>query len=85
MITGESTLTTAFVTKWDVTTGELLARNLSGDFALGETIYNGSGTTYVLNTIDYDDDDVVNTGDEIQTYSDSSILDFTEINPFGEV
>ncbi len=24
-------------------------------------------------------------GDEIQTYSDSSILDFTEINPFGEV
>ena len=85
MITGESTLTTAFVTKWDQPTGELLARNLSGDFALGETIYNGSGTTYVLNTIDYDDDDVVNTGDEIQTYSDSSILDFTEINPFGEV
>ena len=85
IITGESSLSTAFVTKWTAPTGELLARNLSDNFAVGETIYNGSGTTYVLNTIDYDDDDVVNTGDEIQTYSDSSILDFTEINPFGEV
>ena len=40
---------------------------------------------FVLNNINYDDDDVVNSGDEIQTFSDSSILDFTEINPFGEV
>ena len=85
MITGESSLSTAFVTKWDAPTGVLLARNLSDNFAVGETVYNGSGTTYVLNNINYDDDDVVNSGDEIQTYSDSSILDFTEINPFGEV
>ena len=87
MITGASSLTTAFVSKWDTTTNTLLAKSLSGDFAVGEQISNvGYGTAvYVLDSIDYDDDDAVNTGDEIQVYSDTSILDFTEINPFGEV
>ena len=85
IITGQSSLTTAFVTNWDKPTGTLLARNLSDKFAVGETITNGDGAAYVLNNINYDDDDVVNTGDEIQSFSDSSILDFTEINPFGEV
>ena len=87
VITGESSLTTAFVTKWDTTTNTLLARNLSGNFAVGENITNvGYGTAvYALDSIDYDDDDVYNTGDEIQTLSSTSILDFTEKNPFGEV
>ena len=87
IITGESSLTTAFVTKWDTATNTLLARNLSGDFAVGENISNiGFGTAqYALDSIDYDDDDAYNSGDEIETISDSSILDFTERNPFGEV
>ena len=85
IITGSSSLSTAFVTNWDVTTGTLLARNLSKKFSVGEVITGTSGAQYVLNNINYDDDDVVNTGDEIQTFSDSSILDFTERNPFGEV
>ena len=87
IITGESSLTTAFVTKWDTATNTLLARNLSGDFAVGENISNiGFGTAqYALDSIDYDDDDVQNTGDEIETSSSSSVLDFTERNPFGEV
>ena len=87
MITGSSSLTTAFVSKWDTSTNTLLAKSLSGDFAVGEQISNvGYGTAvYVLDSIDYDDDDAVNTGDEIQVYSDTSILDFTERNPFGEV
>ena len=85
VITGSSSLTTAFVTKWDKPTGTLLARNLSDNFSVGETIYTSTGAAYILNSIDYDDDDVVNTGDEIQTFSDTSILDFTEQNPFGEV
>ena len=85
MITGASSLTTAFVTKWDKPTGTLLARNLSDNFAVGETIYTSKGAAYILNSIDYDDDDVVNTGDEIEVYADTSILDFTEKNPFGEV
>ena len=85
-IVGSFSSTTAFVTDWNVTTGTLLARNLTGQFSVGETISNQKGTAaYVLNNINYDDDDVVNSGDEIQTFSDSSILDFTEINPFGEV
>jgi len=85
IITGHSSLTTAFVTNWNKPTGTLLARNLSDKFTVGETITNNNGAAYVLNSINYDDDDVVNTGDEIQSFSDSSILDFTEINPFGEV
>ena len=85
MITGASSLTTAFVTKWDKPTGTLLARNLSDNFSVGETIYTNAGAAYILNSIDYDDDDVVNTGDEIEVYADTSILDFTEQNPFGEV
>ena len=87
IITGESSLTTAFVTDWDTATNTLLARNLSGDFAVGENISNiGFGTAqYALDSIDYDDDDAYNSGDEIETRSDSSILDFTERNPFGEV
>ena len=85
MITGASSLTTAFVTKWNQPDGILLARNLSDNFAVGETIYTNKGAAYVLNSIDYDDDDVVNTGDEIEVYADTSILDFTEKNPFGEV
>ena len=88
IITGESTLTTAFVTKWDTTTNTLLARNLSGDFAIGEIVKHavGYGTAvYALDSINYDDDDAYNSGDEIETRSDSGILDFTERNPFGEV
>ena len=84
-IVGSSSSTSAFVTDWDNPTGKLLARNLTGQFSVGETITNNKGAAYVLNSINYDDDDVVNSGDEIQTFSDSSILDFTEINPFGEV
>jgi len=87
IITGESSLTTAFVTKWDTTTNTLLARNLSGDFAVGENITNvGFGTAvYSLDSINYNDDDSYNTGDEIETLSTTSVLDFTEKNPFGEV
>ena len=87
IITGESSLTTAFVTKWDTSTNTLLAKNLSGDFAVGENITNvGYGTAvYSLDSINYDDDDAYNTGDEIETLSTTSVLDFTEKNPFGEV
>ena len=87
IITGESSLTTAFVTKWDTETNTLLARNLSGDFAVGENIVNvGYGTAvYTLDSIDYNDDDAYETSDEIQNLSSTSILDFTERNPFGEV
>ena len=87
MITGQSSLTTAFVSKWDTSTNTLLAKHLSGEFAVGEVISNvGFGSAlYVLNNINYDDDDSYNTGDTIEVRSDTSVLDFTERNPFGEV
>ena len=87
MIDQLSCLTTAFVTKWDTSTNTLLAKHLSGEFSVGEVISNvGFGSAlYVLNSIDYDDDDPYNTGDTIEVRSDTSILDFTERNPFGEV
>ena len=85
MITGASSLTTAFVAQWDQPNRTLLAKNLSGNFAVGEQITSTGNAIYRLDSIDYNDDDNFESGDEIQTYSDSSILDFTEVNPFGEV
>ena len=54
---------------------------------MGENIVNvGYGTAvYTLDSIDYNDDDAYETSDEIQNLSSTSILDFTERNPFGEV
>ena len=87
IIKGQTSLSTAFVTSWDAPTLTLKARNLSGDFQVGELIVDNEGSAYRLNTVDYNDDDFApdyNSGDTIQSEADS-ILDFTEKNPFGEV
>lgn len=87
IIKGQSSFSTAFVTSWDAPNLTLKARNLSGDFLVGELIVDNEGSAYRLNTIDYNDDDFApsyNSGDTIQNEADS-ILDFTEKNPFGEV
>lgn len=84
-IQGRTSLSTAFVTSYDAPTLTLTARNLSGNFSVGELIVNNDGAQYRLNTINYDDtDDAFNSGVTIETEADS-ILDFTEKNPFGEV
>jgi Virus neck protein len=88
IIKGVSTGTTAFVMSWNQPTLTLTARNLTGIFAPGEMIL-GAGTTsgsvaYMLNTINYDDDDPYENNQEIQSAS-NLILDFSENNPFGEV
>lgn len=88
LIRGVSTGTTAYVTSWDRPTLTLGIRNLTGKFAIGETIV-GQGTTtqsvaYVLNKVNYDDDDPYEQNQEIQAVS-NEILDFSETNPFGEV
>lgn len=88
IIRGVSTGTTAFVASWDNPTLTMRARNLTGRFAPGEIII-GAGTTfdsvaYTLNTINYDDDDPFEQNQEIQSAA-STILDFSESNPFGEV
>lgn len=88
IIRGVSTGTTAFAASWDNPTLTMRARNLTGRFAPGEMII-GAGTTYssvayILNTINYDDDDPFEQNQEIQSAA-STILDFSENNPFGEV
>lgn len=88
IIRGVSTGTTAFVISWNQPTLTLSARNLTGRFAPGEMIL-GAGTTsgsvaYILNTINYDDDDPYEQNQEIQSAS-NLILDFSENNPFGEI
>ena len=89
VIKGSSSLTTAFVSSWDASTNTLLARNLSGQFSGGETITVevgvSTGASYTLNSIDYDDDDAFNDSETIEYISDTSIVDFTEQNPFGEI
>ena len=84
IITGQSSLTTAFVTSWDAPSLTLTARNLAGDFNVGELIVDNEGSAYRLHSIDYDDNDAYNSGDDIQVEADD-ILNFTEKNPFGEV
>jgi len=85
IITGQSSLSTAFVTSWNASTLTVTARNISNDFQVGELIVDNEGSAYRLNTIDYDDtEDEFNTGDVIQSEA-NGILDFTEKNPFGEV
>ena len=61
----------------------LTARNLAGDFNVGELIVDNEGSAYRLHSIDYDDNDAYNS-DDIQVEADD-ILNFTEKNPFGEV
>jgi hypothetical protein len=87
-IRGVSTGTTAFVASWNQPTLTMRARNLTGRFAPGEMVL-GAGTTsnsvaYILNTINYDDDDPFEQNQELQSAS-NEILDFSENNPFGEV
>ena len=85
VITGQSSLSTAFVTGVNASTLTLTERNISNDFQLGELIVDNEGSAYRLNTIDYDDtEEEFNTGDVIEIEADG-ILDFTEKNPFGEV
>ena len=84
IITGQSSLSTAFVTSWDAPSLTLTARNLAGDFNVGEIIVDNEGSAYRLHSINYDDDDVYNSGDEIEA-AEISVVDFSERNPFGEV
>jgi hypothetical protein len=89
IITGKSTLTTAFVLSWSKSDLTLKVNQLTGRFAPGEVIVGASKTNgetigYTLNTINYDDDDAYEQNQELR-FESNSIIDFTERNPFGEV
>ena len=95
VITGESSLSTARVKSWDKSNRVLKISNLTGNFALGEIIvgsattvsHPGIGTTgrYAIKSAVYDDQyDAYAENIVIENEADGGILDFTEINPFGE-
>lgn len=88
LITGSLSNNKAFVTNWNNPTMTLTIKSLSGHFTPGEIIVGTSKTTgesvaYRLNTINYDDDDVIDNNQEIEVAGEE-ILDWGESNPFSE-
>lgn len=84
VITGSVSGNTARVREWDATTNILEVANLTGDFLLSDIIQGAeSGAIYKIR--------VVNTDNLVDPYAQndifeseaSSILDFSERNPFG--
>tara|TARA_B100001250_G_scaffold156249_1_gene134302 strand:+ start:17243 stop:18649 length:1407 start_codon:yes stop_codon:yes gene_type:complete len=88
VITGSLSSNKAFVTNWNNPTMTLTIKSLSGHFTPGEIIVGTSKTTgesvaYRLNTINYDDDDVIDNNQEFEVAGEE-ILDWGENNPFSE-
>lgn len=84
IITGSSSGTKAYVKDWSGTERILKVSIIDGNFALGENIVGSSGAIYRLLSVEKDDIyDPYESNSEIQEESDQ-ILDFSEINPFGE-
>ena len=90
MVRGVGSGTTAFVQNWDFDDRVLKVTNPSGNFVIGEAVVgvgttaNGSDAKYIVKTVSTQDDtDAFNENTPFETEADS-ILDFSEINPFGE-
>jgi hypothetical protein len=87
-VTGGTTNTTADVKSWDNATGRLVVINRDGRFTIPETITgdvsSASWTSANYNTLNnVNTSDTIDTNWTIETQADG-ILDFTEVNPFGE-
>ena len=90
VVRGVSTGTSAYVKEWDKDSRILKISNLSGNFALGETIVGmgtaigGSDANYKLLSVQNDDIyDPYTENEEIESEADQ-ILDFSQSNPFGD-
>ena len=90
MVRGVGSGTTAFVQSWDFDDRILKVTNPNGNFIVGEavvgigTTQNGSDTKYIVKTVSTQDDtDAFNENTPFETEA-NEILDFSEINPFGE-
>ena len=90
MVRGVGSATTAFVQNWDFDDRILKVTNPSGNFVIGEAVVgvgttaSGSNAKYIVKTVSTQDDtDAFNENTPFETEADS-ILDFSEINPFGE-
>ena len=83
-VTGQISGVTGVVKSWDYDTRVLKVSIVSGSFTKGEMIV-GAAATHKISSITLDDiyDDFAE-NDVIETEADK-ILDFTEVNPFGEL
>ena len=90
MIRGIGSGTTAFVQNWDFDDRILKVTNPSGNFVIGEAVVGvgstafGSDAKYNVKSVSSQDEtDAFNENTPIETEADA-VLDFSEINPFGE-
>jgi hypothetical protein len=86
IVTGGTTGTTAEVSFWDRDTHELKLINRNGNFTPGESITGGTSGT-VQNSVTVDNLSLENVQYADNKYIETTgndLLDFTEVNPFGE-
>ena len=90
LVRGVSTGTTAYVQSWDWDDRILKVNNVSGNFLEGEkvvgigTTMNGSDAQYIIKDVNNQDNtDLFGENSPFETEGDS-IMDFSEVNPFGE-
>ena len=90
LVRGVGSGTTAFVQEWDFDDRILKVTRPSGNFIVGESVVgigttqNGSDAKYIVKTVSTQDDtDAFNENTPFETEA-NQILDFSEINPFGE-
>ena len=90
LVRGVSTGTTAYVQSWDWDDRILKVNNVSGNFLEGEkvvgigTTMNGSDAQYIIKEVNNQDNtDLFGENSPFETEGDS-IMDFSEVNPFGE-
>jgi hypothetical protein len=83
-VTGSISSTTALVKSWDSFTNTLNVSNISGAFVNGDVVVGSkSGASYKIRVVStYDTSDPYAQNDEIEEEA-STIIDFTESNPFG--
>ena len=84
IVTGAVSGCTARVRTWNTNTNVLELGNVSSTFRVGEQITGGtSGAVHTILTIDNDPAEDGYTDNTNIEFEADSILDFTEINPFG--
>ena len=84
-VTGGTSGTTAKVNNWSTTESWVELRAFNGEFQTGETL-TGSDSGFTINITTFDElniKDAYADNLDFETLGDS-LVDFTEINPFGE-
>lgn len=85
-VTSSITGVTGIVQSWDASTSKLKISGIGTDFIVGETITgSSSNATYVIQKYDTPSSSTLYDDNKTIEEEADDIIDFTEINPFGEV